>query len=103
MAGMAASLPEIHPVSLEPVNHRRKIRVNGLARHEAKFEAAAEASLGVDELLDALGRPLGAADHRRKAIARCLSVSEGWRDAAATLGGTFATLPPETGLTDGKE
>ncbi len=76
----------------------------GLARHEMDFEAAAEARLDLDELLGALRRPLGArAGNRREAIALLLSGSDGWRDAAATLGGAFATLDRKTGLPDGKE
>ncbi len=76
----------------------------GLARHEGEFEAAGEARLELDELLAALARPvLAGSGTRRDAIARCLSASEGWRDAAATLGGAFATLNGGTGLTDDKE
>ena len=76
----------------------------GLARHESEFEAAGEAKLDLDELLGALRRTDKAkAGNRREAIARCLSASEGWRDAAAKLGGAFATLGETTGLTDGKE
>ncbi len=76
----------------------------GLARHESDFEAAAEARLDLDELLGALRRPtVGTCESRREAIARCLSGSDGWRDAATSLGGAFATLSKTTGLTDGKE
>ena len=75
----------------------------GLARHESDFEAAAEARLDLDELLGALGRPTKASGSRRDAIARCLSASEGWQDAAARLGGAFAASGSKTGLTDGKE
>ena len=75
-----------------------------LARHESEFEAAAEAKLDLDELLGALRGPLGLkAGNRREAIANCLSASEGWRDAAAKLGGAFAKLGNATWLTDGKE
>jgi len=75
-----------------------------LARHEGEFEAAGEAKLDLDELLGALRRPIAAkAGNRREAIANCLSASEGWRDAAAKLGGAFATLGGATGLTGGKE
>ncbi len=75
----------------------------GLARHESDFEAAAEARLDLDELLGALRRPVGKTGNRREAIANCLSGSDGWRDAAASLGGAFASLGTATGLTDGKE
>ncbi|WP_309602811.1 hypothetical protein [Sphingomonas sp.] len=76
----------------------------GLARHESEFEAAGEASLGVRELLDALRRPVAAnLVNRSEAIANCLSGQDGWRDAAARLGGAFAPIASETGLTDGKE
>ena len=75
-----------------------------LARHEGEFEAAGEAKLDLDELLGALRRPVTAKPtNRREAIANCLSASEGWRDAAARLGGAFATLGIPTGLTGGKE
>ncbi|MEO5578027.1 MAG: hypothetical protein ABIR25_03115 [Sphingomicrobium sp.] len=76
----------------------------GLARHEGEFEAAAEASLDLDELLGALGRPLAPKlANRSETIACCLSGSEGWRDAAAKLGGAFATLGKTSWLTSGKE
>ena len=76
----------------------------GLARHERDFEAAGEASLGARELLDALRQPIAAKlVNRSEAIANCLSGQAGWRDAAARLGGAFATIAKETGLTDGKE
>ena len=75
-----------------------------LARHEGEFEAAGEAKLDLDELLGALRRPVSVQSGiRREAIARCLSASEGWRDAAAKLGGAFATLSEGTRLTDDKE
>jgi len=76
----------------------------GLARHESEFEAVGEAKLELDELLGALVPPAGAgSDTRRDAIARCLSASEGWRDAAARLGGAFAARDGAAGLTDDKE
>lgn len=76
----------------------------GLARHESDFKAAGEARLDLAELLGALRRPAaGKSGNRREAIARCLSGSDGWRDAAASLGGAFATFAKPTGLTDGKE
>ena len=76
----------------------------GLARHESEFEAAGEVRLELNELLAALGRRVSVrSGNRRDAIARCLSASEGWRDAAAKLGGAFATLSEGTRLTDDKE
>ena len=76
----------------------------GLARHESEFEAAGEASLDVRELLGALRQPTAAkAGNRSETIAYCLSGAEGWRDAAARLGGAFAAVGETTGLTDGKE
>ncbi len=76
----------------------------GLARHESDFTAAGEAKLELDELLAALKRPSSSvASSRSAAIAHCLSGSEGWRDAAARVGGAFAAIDPATGLTSGKE
>ena len=76
----------------------------GLARHESDFEAAGEARLDLDELLGALRRPSAfKPGNRREAIAHCLSGRDGWRDAAARVGGAFATLGTATGLTDDKE
>ena len=75
-----------------------------MARHESEFEAAGEASLDVNELLGALRRPAAArAGNRSEAIANCLAGGEGWRDAAARLGGAFAALGGATRLTGGKE
>ncbi len=76
----------------------------GLARHEGEFEAAGEASVDVRELLDALRQPLVArTGNRSETIADCLSGQDGWRDAAARLGGAFATVGSAAWLTDGKE
>jgi hypothetical protein len=75
-----------------------------LARHENDFEAAAETTVDVDELLGALRRTAGAkAGTRSKAIANCLSAGEGWRDSATELGGAFAAYGEVTGLTGGKD
>jgi len=76
----------------------------GLAKHNGEFEAAGEASLDVRELLGALRRPaMAKSGNRRETIANCLSGQDGWRDAAARLGGAFATLGKATRLTDDKE
>lgn len=76
----------------------------GLARHESDFEAAAEARLDLGELLGALRQPVaGKTEGRRQAIAHILSGSDGWRDAAARVGGAFASIDPATGLTGDKE
>ena len=76
----------------------------GLARHDGEFEAAGEASVDARELLAALRRPVAARiSNRSEAIAKCLAGGDGWRDAAARLGGAFAAIASKTGLTDGKE
>lgn len=75
-----------------------------MARHENDFEAAAETTVDVDELLDVLRlTAAGKLSNRSKAIANCLSAGEGWRDSAAELGGAFAALTDGTGLTGGKD
>jgi len=75
-----------------------------LARHEGEFEAAAETSLEMGELLRALSRSDSAAERERQAAIACLlSASEGWRDAADRLGGAFAEVVRQRGLTGGKE
>jgi hypothetical protein len=75
-----------------------------LARHEGKFEAIAETSLDMAELLRALGRDETAANRERQAAIACLlSASEGWRDAVGQLGGAFAEVVRQRGLTDGKD
>jgi hypothetical protein len=75
-----------------------------LARHEGEFEAAAETSLEMGELLRALQGAGSASDRERQAAIACLlSASKGWRDAVARLGGAFAEQGTKTGLTDGKD
>ena len=76
----------------------------GLARHDGEFEAAGQASVDPRELFAALRRPvLAKFGNRTEAIANCLSGQDGWRDAAAQLGGAFASIATGTGLTDDKE
>jgi hypothetical protein len=62
-----------------------------LARHEGDLRASAQPPLTLDELLTMLdqGGPALDAD-RHLAIARYLSASEGWAEAARMLGGAFA-------------
>ena len=75
-----------------------------MARHEGEFEAAAETSLEMAELLRALGEVDSAADRERRATIACLlSASEGWRDAVEQLGGAFAEVVRQRGLTGSKE
>jgi hypothetical protein len=75
-----------------------------LARHEGEFEAAAETSLDLRELLEALAGAASAGDRARQdAIATCLSASEGWRDAAEQLSGAFAKAAARSGLTTDKD
>jgi len=75
-----------------------------LARFEGNLKAAREAKLDIDELLLALSAAsnLGR-EERQDAIACFLSVSEGWKDARATLKGTFATMPRPSWLTRDKD
>ncbi|MCL6741119.1 hypothetical protein LZ518_08245 [Sphingomonas sp. RB56-2] len=75
-----------------------------MARFDGNLKAAGEAKLDVDELLSALGAAsnLGR-EERQDAIACFLSVSEGWKDARATLKGTFATMPRPSWLTGNKD
>ena len=75
-----------------------------MARHEGDFEAVAETSLEIGELLRALERPESVTDRERQAAIACLlSASEGWRDAVEQLGGAFAEVVRQRGLTGGKE
>lgn len=75
-----------------------------MARHEGEFKAAAETSLEMGELLRALSRAESAHDRERQAlVARLLSASDGWRDAAERLGGAFAEEGRKPGLTSGKD
>ena len=75
-----------------------------MARHEGEFEAAAETSLELEELLRALHSDESAADRDRQAAIACLlSASDGWRDAVERLGGAFADGRTRTGLTDGQD
>jgi len=75
-----------------------------LARFDGNLKAAGEAKLDVEELLSALSAAsnLGR-EERQDAIACFLSVSEGWKDARATLKGTFATMPGPSWLTRDKD
>jgi hypothetical protein len=75
-----------------------------LARHEGEFEAAAETSLEMGELLRVLAHAESASlRERQQAIACLLSASEGWREAAERLRGAFAEGGTAAGLTDGKD
>jgi hypothetical protein len=75
-----------------------------LARHEGDFEAVAETSLEMGELLRALESTESAAERERQAAIACLlSASEGWRDAVGQLGGAFAEVVRQRGLTGDKD
>ena len=66
-----------------------------LARHEANFEAAAEANLTPREALS-LARAQGRAEaepSREDALACFLSAADGWDEAARRLDGAFADCP----------
>jgi hypothetical protein len=92
------------PCLARPPQPITETRAGGLARHEGEFEAAAETSLELEELLRALESAESAADRDRQAAIACLlSASEGWREAVDRLGGAFADGGTPTGLTDGKD
>ena len=75
-----------------------------MARHEGEFEAAAETSLEMEELLRALASADSASEReRQEAIACLLSASEGWRQAAERLRGAFAEDATRSGLTASKD
>ena len=75
-----------------------------MARFDGNLKAAGEAKLDVDELLSALSAAANLGrEERQDAITCFLSVSEGWKDARATLKGTFATMPRPTWLTGDKD
>ena len=61
-----------------------------MSRHDGDISAAGEAILPLDELIGALGRSRLLGIDRTDALARFLSGGEGWSDARAALGGTFA-------------
>jgi hypothetical protein len=60
-----------------------------LARHEGTFEAEAELSLGITDLL-CDSAPQLSERQRQDAIVCYLTRSEGWQDAFKLLGGAFA-------------
>ena len=75
-----------------------------MARHEGDFKAVAETSLEMAELLRALESAESVAERERQAAIACLlSASEGWRDAVGQLGGAFAEVVRQRGLTGGKD
>ena len=75
-----------------------------MSSFDGEIRAAAEASVELEELLTALGRPPRFAPNRHDAMAQYLSGEEGWRAARKTLRGTFAKLSPQrTGLTGGSD
>ena len=75
-----------------------------MSRLDGKFTAADEAPLDAAEILAALdAQASGSTRDRHDAIARYLSGDDGWRDASAVLGGTFAGPKRSTGLSADKE
>ena len=75
-----------------------------MSRYDGELTAASAASVELEELLAAFGSVAAAGCDRNDAMARFLSGAEGWRDAKAALGGTFAGLGGGgAGLTDGKD
>ena len=75
-----------------------------MSRFEGEFRATDDASVDPIELLAALSPGRSGKPERGEAMACFLSVGSGWRDAAATLGGTFAAaFAIGTKLTPGQE
>jgi hypothetical protein len=75
-----------------------------LSRLDRKFTAADEAPLDAAEILAALeAQAADSTRDRHDAIACYLSGEDGWRDASAVLGGTFAEPQREGGGGAGKE
>jgi hypothetical protein len=63
---------------------------SALSKFEGDIRAAGQGSIELDELFVALGRQPRTAPDRQDALALYLSADEGWREACAALGGTFA-------------
>ena len=61
-----------------------------LSNYDGDIRAAAAGSVVLEDLVLALGRGRAIAVDRHDAMACYLSGGEGWRDARAALGGTFA-------------
>ena len=75
-----------------------------MSRFDGDFSAACETSIELEELLAAFGSAAAAGQDRYDAMAQFLSGAEGWRDARAVLGGTFAGLvAARSGLTNGQD
>ena len=75
-----------------------------MSRIEGRLTAADDAALDMAELLQLLDPGAATSPGERvDAIARYLSLSEGWREARSSLKGTFAALSKPTELTRGKE
>ncbi|MCY7338644.1 MAG: hypothetical protein LH465_01595 [Sphingomonas bacterium] len=75
-----------------------------MSRFDGVMRAASEGSVELEELLAAFGKEPVAPTDRSDAMAQFLSAAEGWRDAKATLRGTFAGPGKTgTGLTDDQD
>jgi hypothetical protein len=55
-----------------------------------KIGGSVDGPVDAAEILAALANDSSADDRRRRAVRRCLSASEGWREASAELRGAFA-------------
>ena len=75
-----------------------------MSRITGDFEAAGDASSDVIELLTAFASSGVSEESRRSAMACFLSGGAGWKKAAETLSGAFASPANDpTGLTPGKD
>jgi hypothetical protein len=61
-----------------------------LSRFDGKLDPAGSAEIAPAELLTAFELQTPQPQDRLDAIARCLSASEGWKEAVKLMGGAFA-------------
>jgi hypothetical protein len=66
-----------------------------VSRIEGKIGGKGKEPVDSADILAALAREAAKCpEKRRDAVSRCLSASEGWREASSVLGGAFAEAEP---------
>jgi hypothetical protein len=69
-----------------------------VSRIEGKIGGKGKEPVDSADILAALARETAKCpEQRRDAVSRCLSASEGWREASSALGGAFAEAEPWSG------